>query len=87
MVITYLSLFYINNNKENKILSLNNRLDNIESEEQLVVKYTDSLEELKELKQKILGQENTIEEITNQNVELMNLIFKTKNEIENLEKN
>ena len=77
-------VIYLNTIKDKEIDNLTIRLDDIKEKEDMVSSYSSELPKIKELKQKIMGQENKIEEFSTQIQEVTNLLVSNKEKLDKL---
>lgn len=85
LVILVVAIIYLNNLKQKEIDDLNVMLQDIEEKEELVASYNEELPKIKDLKQKIMGQEYKIEEFSKQIQEVTNLLIENKNKLDKLQ--
>lgn len=78
-------VIYLNTIKDKEIDNLTIRLDDIKEKEDMVSSYSSELPKIKELKQKIMGQENKIEEFSTQIQEVTNLLVNNKEKLDKLQ--
>lgn len=78
-------VIYLNTIKDKEIDNLTIRLDDIKEKEDMVSSYSSELPKIKELKQKIMGQENKIEEFSTQIQEVTNLLVSNKDKLDKLQ--
>lgn len=78
-------VIYLNTIKDKEIDNLTIRLDDIKEKEDMVSCYSSELPKIKELKQKIMGQENKIEEFSTQIQEVTNLLVSNKEKLDKLQ--
>ena len=78
-------VIYLNTIKDKEIDNLTIRLDDIKEKEDMVSIYRSELPKIKELKQKIMGQENKIEEFSTQIQEVTNLLVSNKEKLDKLQ--
>lgn len=76
---------YLNYIKEKEIMELNDELKVTKEKAELANLYEEKIPQIKELKQKIMGQENKIEELTDQIQEVTNLLQSNTEKLEKLE--
>ena len=85
LTILIIAIIYLNSLKQKEIDSLNVMLKDIEEKEELVASDSEELPKIKELKQKIMGQEYKIEEFSKQIQEVTNLLIENKNKLDKLQ--
>lgn len=78
-------VIYLNTIKDKEIDNLTIKLDDIKEKEAMVSCYSSELPKIKELKQKIMGQENKIEEFSTQIQEVTNLLVSNKEKLDKLQ--
>lgn len=78
-------VIYLNTIKDKEIDNLTIRLDDIKEKEDMVSSYSSELPKIKELKQKIMGQENKIEEFSTQIQEVTKLLVSNKEKLDKLQ--
>lgn len=78
-------VIYLNTVKDKEIDNLNTRLNDIKEKEEKVLSYSSELPKIKELKQKIMGQENKKEEFSTQIQEVTNLLISNKEKLDKLQ--
>lgn len=85
LVILVVAIIYLNNLKQKEIDDLNVMLQDIEEKEELVASYNEELPKIKDLKQKIMGQEYKIEEFSKQIQDVTNLLMENRNKLDELQ--
>lgn len=85
LAILVVSIIYLNNLKQKEIDDLNVMLQEIEEKEELVANYNEELPKIKDLKQKIMGQEYKIEEFSKQIQDVTNLLMENRNKLDKLQ--
>lgn len=78
-------VIYLNTIKDKEIDNLTIKLADIKEKEDMVSSYSSELPKIKELKQKIMGQENKIEEFSTQIQEVTNLLVSNKEKLDKLQ--
>lgn len=78
-------VIYLNTIKDKEIDNLTIKFADIKEKEDMVSSCSSELPKIKELKQKIMGQENKIEEFSTQIQEVTNLLVSNKEKLDKLQ--